>query len=886
MGSKHQSTVPTVGPPKGLFLALLAFRLLNSVAVQTYFNPDEFWQGPEVAHRMVFGCRCRCSAAHAAKAALADLRLYTLTHRLFPSHPSAAAWADLRLYVLTHMLFPSHPSAAAWAATITALADLRLYLPTQRLFPSHPSAAAWAVSGGFEMSHHNATPRGATQGAIAALTELHHYTLTHKLFPRTHPSASACALACNLTCWFLSFCATRTFSIQCSLFPSYTSLPPPPPARLQSHLLVPPLLIHMHLQVMLSVPHMHLQVMLSVPHMHLQVMLSVPHMHLQVMLSVPHMHLQVMLSVPHMHLQVMLSVPHMHLQVMLSVPHMHLQVMLSVPHMHLQVMLSVPHMHLQVMLSVPHMHLQVMLSIPHMHLQVMLSVPHMHLQVMLSVPHMHPSVPLPCSPLHCSPSQLLCNLTCWFLFFCATRTFSNSLEASLALACNLTCWFLLFCATRTFSNSLEASLAVIALSYWPWRHCQGGTEGGQGATEARQGRSGGEQDKGEGGGKAAEQGRGGGCSVTEFVSHSFGGNRPLALAVAAAACMVRPTSTPFWLPLGLHELSLLLLEGALKGGRDSSGGWEWVRLLLLESCVCMVRFAPPARPPGCPTCTPSWLPHLHALLVAPPARPPGCPTCTPFWLPLCGFTTPLFAAGGRGAEQQRGRWEWVQLLGLEVLPVGLTAVAITVAVDSWQYGRPMVFTPLNLLHFNVHLKGSSLYGSNPWHWYWSQGFIAMRGTFFPLTYIHPHSPLRFSSHHSTPFYTLLHAASSPQGLIAMHGTFFPLACIQFSLAPLTQDSHSTLLYPSAPLPPRPPQGLIAMHGTFFPLACLGLLWCSSRPSSPSHTPPRNNHTTVSQHHHLLQRLHEGLVWWSVRLPFLLSLWLPLFYSLSDHKEHR
>ncbi|CAI5473819.1 unnamed protein product [Closterium sp. Yama58-4] len=128
----------------------------------------------------------------------------------------------------------------------------------------------------------------------------------------------------------------------------------------------------------------------------------------------------------------------------------------------------------------------------------------------------------------------------------------------------------------------------------------------------------------------------------------------------------------------------------------------------------------------------------------------------------------------------------------------LTAVAITVAVDSWQYGRPMVFTPLNLLHFNVHLKGSSLYGSNPWHWYWSQG-------------------------------------------------------------------------------------LIAMHGTFFPLACLGLLWCSF----PSYTPPRYKHTSWFQHgHHLLERLQQGLVWWSVRLPFVLALWLPLFYSLSDHKEHR
>ncbi|CAI5476510.1 unnamed protein product [Closterium sp. Yama58-4] len=300
------------------------------------------------------------------------------------------------------------------------------------------------------------------------------------------------------------------------------------------------------------------------------------------------------------------------------------------------------------------------------------------------------------------------------LYMLTRRLFpSHPSAAAWALLCNLTCWFLFFCAIRTFSNSLEASLAVLALSYWPWRHCQGDAEGGHGATELAQDTSEGAQGRTEAAkGQGAEQGRGGVQWSTPALltdPDPGGANRLLALALAAAACMVRPTSTPFWLPLGLHELSLLLVDGGLRGGR--------------------------------------------------------------------------------------GRWEWVRLLLLEVLPIGLTAVAITVAVDSWQYCRPMVFTPLNLLRFNVHLKGSSLYGSNPWHWYWSQG-------------------------------------------------------------------------------------LIAMHGTFFPFACLGLLWCPS----PSYTPPRFKHAIWFQH--VLLRVHGGLLWWSVRLPFLLALWLPLFYSLSDHKEHR
>ncbi|CAI7819800.1 unnamed protein product [Closterium sp. NIES-54] len=176
---------------------------------------------------------------------------------------------------------------------------------------------------------------------------------------------------------------------------------------------------------------------------------------------------------------------------------------------------------------------------------------------------------------------------------------------------------------------------------------QGGNEGAQGGSEGAQGGSKGTQERTEGGRKATEQGRGGQTSIADVLSPSTGTNRPLALVLAAAACMVRPTSTPFWLPLGLHELSLLLLEWGLKKGR---GRWEWVRLLLLEvlpigwkcclsgeplapvkvalwaslSCVCMVALG--------------GSPHLHALLVAPESA-----------------RARAAAAGGRGAEQQQGQ---------------------------------------------------------------------------------------------------------------------------------------------------------------------------------------------------------------------------------------
>ncbi|GLD91928.1 hypothetical protein PINS_up000461 [Pythium insidiosum] len=37
------------------WLAMLGFRVANALFVRTTFNPDEYWQSAEVAHRMVFG---------------------------------------------------------------------------------------------------------------------------------------------------------------------------------------------------------------------------------------------------------------------------------------------------------------------------------------------------------------------------------------------------------------------------------------------------------------------------------------------------------------------------------------------------------------------------------------------------------------------------------------------------------------------------------------------------------------------------------------------------------------------------------------------------------------------------------------------------------------
>ncbi|CAM9552462.1 unnamed protein product, partial [Discosporangium mesarthrocarpum] len=65
---------PTLGPR--LLAVLITFRVLNALVVRTYFTPDEFWQGPEVAHYLAFG------RGHLTWEWLPEARIRGFTHPL------------------------------------------------------------------------------------------------------------------------------------------------------------------------------------------------------------------------------------------------------------------------------------------------------------------------------------------------------------------------------------------------------------------------------------------------------------------------------------------------------------------------------------------------------------------------------------------------------------------------------------------------------------------------------------------------------------------------------------------------------------------------------------------------------------------------------------
>ncbi len=112
----------------------------------------------------------------------------------------------------------------------------------------------------------------------------------------------------------------------------------------------------------------------------------------------------------------------------------------------------------------------------------------------------------------------------------AGRLFGSADTARLALLCHVASWFVFFAGVRTFSTSLEAPLSAVALALWPWR--------------------------------------------VHSVNNLPGSHLSASLALAAAACVVRPSAALLWAPLAAVEVlsrdraftRALLLRAVLVGG--------------------------------------------------------------------------------------------------------------------------------------------------------------------------------------------------------------------------------------------------------------------------------------------------------------------------------
>ncbi|XP_054813471.1 mannosyltransferase APTG1-like [Prosopis cineraria] len=103
---------------KRIFCFCLAFRTLNALLLQTCFNSDEHWQGPEVAHRIAFGRKW-------------GLLLAALAFAVRPT--SAITWLYVGLLKLLtvhdrlRFLFPEMAPIGALLLGLTCLLDRFMY---------------------------------------------------------------------------------------------------------------------------------------------------------------------------------------------------------------------------------------------------------------------------------------------------------------------------------------------------------------------------------------------------------------------------------------------------------------------------------------------------------------------------------------------------------------------------------------------------------------------------------------------------------------------------------------------------------------------------------------------------------------------------------------
>ncbi|KAL1007283.1 hypothetical protein UPYG_G00084510 [Umbra pygmaea] len=73
----------------------------------------------------------------------------------------------------------------------------------------------------------------------------------------------------------------------------------------------------------------------------------------------------------------------------------------------------------------------------------------------------------------------------------------------------------------------------------------------------------------------------------------------------------------------------------------------------------------------------------------------------------------------------------LKLITHHCLPIGTLILGVSTLIDSMFYGK-LTFVQYNFLNFNVLHNIAELYGSHPWHWYFTQGFMVVIGPHLPF----------------------------------------------------------------------------------------------------------------------------------------------------------
>ncbi|CAB1339388.1 unnamed protein product [Coregonus sp. 'balchen'] len=73
----------------------------------------------------------------------------------------------------------------------------------------------------------------------------------------------------------------------------------------------------------------------------------------------------------------------------------------------------------------------------------------------------------------------------------------------------------------------------------------------------------------------------------------------------------------------------------------------------------------------------------------------------------------------------------LKLITHHCLPIGALTLGISTLIDCMFYGK-WTLVQYNFLMFNVFHNVAEFYGSHPWHWYFTQGFVVVIGPHLPF----------------------------------------------------------------------------------------------------------------------------------------------------------
>uniref|UniRef100_A0A914KPL9 Mannosyltransferase n=1 Tax=Meloidogyne incognita TaxID=6306 RepID=A0A914KPL9_MELIC len=96
------------------------------------------------------------------------------------------------------------------------------------------------------------------------------------------------------------------------------------------------------------------------------------------------------------------------------------------------------------------------------------------------------------------------------------------------------------------------------------------------------------------------------------------------------------------------------------------------------------------------------------------------PTTWLLWIPLCYGHFVFYLLEGLDVINQEIITKRMEKYILSYSPFVIIIPFFTFLLDSFYYGRP-TSTFFNFFHFNIIKSGNALFGSHPWHWYFTQG---------------------------------------------------------------------------------------------------------------------------------------------------------------------